>query len=311
MLGAAATGVRCPAASVCRQAGRAELENDSSPPGPAPAAAALPQAPEGILPVGVMGTGRRRQRDLMAGNVHYRAPNPPRRRYGRTACWRPKAQSASAGRRRTCSVFQPNVNAKASTPGSTNSISNWRSTMGFDWRISWYSRCSVTMPLPCSSMSTPCAAPGGFPSMSTRKRTAVPRRCRAHYEMKIARVKAVDDAAIGSVQLYGVLPHCPVTSQRPVIDCEPRRRRVRARLADDRPPRRHEVLRALDTDVVFRRPEARPIRGRFDAAAVRGDEVFRRRQPFRPRRATAGSSFPCGRIRLRRDGGNERAPAHR
>ena len=45
-------------------------------------------------------------------------------------------------------VFQPNVNTKASTPGSTNSISNWRSTTGFDWRISWYSRCSVTVPLP-------------------------------------------------------------------------------------------------------------------------------------------------------------------
>jgi hypothetical protein len=50
---------------------------------------------------------------------------------------------------------QPNVNAKASTPEPINSISNWRSAMGFGCRTSWYSRCSVTVPLPCSSTSTP------------------------------------------------------------------------------------------------------------------------------------------------------------
>ena len=44
-------------------------------------------------------------------------------------------------------VGQPNVNAKASTPGSRNSISNTRSTIGRDWRISWYNRCSATTPL--------------------------------------------------------------------------------------------------------------------------------------------------------------------
>ena len=37
---------------------------------------------------------------------------------------------------------QPNVNANASTPASRNSIANVRSTIGFGWRISWYSRCS-------------------------------------------------------------------------------------------------------------------------------------------------------------------------
>src|SRR5262249_16913944 len=41
---------------------------------------------------------------------------------------------------------QPKVNANASTPGPRNSISNCRSMMGFGWRISWYSRCSVTVP---------------------------------------------------------------------------------------------------------------------------------------------------------------------
>ena len=50
---------------------------------------------------------------------------------------------------------QPNVNAKASTPEPRNSISNCRSAMGFGCRISWYSRCSVTVPLPCSSTSIP------------------------------------------------------------------------------------------------------------------------------------------------------------
>jgi hypothetical protein len=33
-------------------------------------------------------------------------------------------------------VHQPNVKANASTPGSRNSISNWRSTIGFRCRIS-------------------------------------------------------------------------------------------------------------------------------------------------------------------------------
>ena len=44
---------------------------------------------------------------------------------------------------------QPKVNAKASTPGPRNSISTWRSEMGLGCRISWYSRCSLTVPLPC------------------------------------------------------------------------------------------------------------------------------------------------------------------
>ena len=36
-----------------------------------------------------------------------------------------------------CRMFdQPNVNAKASTPGLRNSISNWRSMTGCDWRTS-------------------------------------------------------------------------------------------------------------------------------------------------------------------------------
>src|SRR6266705_2752758 len=44
-------------------------------------------------------------------------------------------------------VDQPKVKTNASTPASRNSISNRRSTMCPDCRISWYSRWSVTVPL--------------------------------------------------------------------------------------------------------------------------------------------------------------------
>ena len=42
------------------------------------------------------------------------------------------------------------------------------------WRMSWYSRCSRTTPLPCASMSMPVSAPGALPSSITRKRTGLP-----------------------------------------------------------------------------------------------------------------------------------------
>jgi hypothetical protein len=58
-------------------------------------------------------------------------------------------------------VDQPNVKANASTPGPKNSISNCRSAIGSGCRISVYIRCSVTVPRPCSSTSTPWASPGG------------------------------------------------------------------------------------------------------------------------------------------------------
>jgi hypothetical protein len=56
---------------------------------------------------------------------------------------------------------QPNVNANASTPASRNSIAIVRSTIGVGCRTSWYSRCSLNIPLPPSSTSRPRAAPGG------------------------------------------------------------------------------------------------------------------------------------------------------
>src|SRR3712207_7656251 len=55
-----------------------------------------------------------------------------------------------SGDRTASAVDQPNVKQKASAPDSRNSISNSRSAMGFGWRISWYSRCSLSVPLPPS-----------------------------------------------------------------------------------------------------------------------------------------------------------------
>ena len=59
---------------------------------------------------------------------------------------------------------QPNVKQYASTPASRNSISNRRSTMSPDWRISWYVRCSSTDPRPSGSTSVPVAPAAIWPS---------------------------------------------------------------------------------------------------------------------------------------------------
>ncbi len=50
---------------------------------------------------------------------------------------------------------QPKVKAKAPTPASRKRISNVHSLTLADWRTSWYRRASVTMPLPCASVSEP------------------------------------------------------------------------------------------------------------------------------------------------------------
>ena len=121
-------------------------------------------------------------------------PRPPRpgRRPGRQAQpaepgrrrWRPFGSSSPAhgGRcfqmpsRWRTTISHPNVNTKASTPGSPKTISNVRSAIAPRWRISWYSRCRRR----CLRLAPlrPARAPrrAGSPSTSTRNGTELPRR---------------------------------------------------------------------------------------------------------------------------------------
>ena len=112
------------------------------------------------------------------------------------------------------------MNAKASTPGSRNSISNCRSAMGFGCRISWYSRCSVTVPLPCVVDVSSVGRARRLSIDQHAKSHGGSRRRRAHDEMKIAGVKAVRDAAIGLVQRGGIPLHRPIAGQRPIVQAQ-------------------------------------------------------------------------------------------
>jgi len=66
--------------------------------------------------------------------------------------------------------------------------------MGCCCRINWYIRCSVTVPLPDSSTSTPWAAPGGCPSIRTRNFTDVP-----GVEVRAVPLYMTDDAATAAM----------------------------------------------------------------------------------------------------------------
>src|SRR5215831_6844506 len=93
-------------------------------------------------------------------------------------------------------------------------------------------------------------------------------RGRAHDEIQIAGMKAIRDAAIGRVQHRGFLLHRPVARQRPFIQAQRRGQLIRTRLVRGRPARRRKFLGALVPDIVFRRHQAGPIRGRFEALAI-------------------------------------------
>ena len=64
---------------------------------------------------------------------------------------------------------------------------------------------AVTLP----STLIPKASPGVYPSMSTRKRTDVPREALPMTRMQIAGVKAVRDAPVGLLQHNGLVLHIP------------------------------------------------------------------------------------------------------
>src|SRR5262245_10543230 len=85
-------------------------------------------------------------------------------------------------------------------------------------------------------------------------------RCgRAHNQVKIAGVEAIDDAPTSLVQCGGILLHGPIAGQCPLIEPQPCRLFIGARLVQHRPAWRRKVLSALEADIVFWGSEIAPI----------------------------------------------------
>ena len=103
------------------------------------------------------------------------------------------------------------MNAKASTPESRNSISTWRSEMGFGCRISLihplFGNSAVVLVVYVGSVSS---ARGGSINEHAESHGSSS-RCRSHDEMKIPGVKAVRDPPVSHVQHSGLFLHRPAT----------------------------------------------------------------------------------------------------
>src|SRR5262245_21365725 len=91
---------------------------------------------------------------------------------------------------------------------------------------------------------------------------------RTHDEMKISRVKAIDDPAAGTAHDGRLASHRPFAGQRPLIGREPRRDSVGATPIAIGTSRRREILRPLVPDVAFWRPQVVPVRRLFRAAVI-------------------------------------------
>src|SRR5262245_25905835 len=98
--------------------------------------------------------------------------------------------------------------------------------------------------------------------------------CRAHDEMKVARVKTVRDAPIGLVQRCGFLPDCPIARQPQIIQAQPRGLLIHAWLVQDRAAGRGKVPRALIPDIIFGRLQAAPVGGRFETTGIERHQLI-------------------------------------
>ena len=155
---------------------------------------------------------------------------------------------------------QPKVNAKASTPGSRNSISNCRSAMGF-----WLSD-QLIQPL---FRHRAVALIVDISAVSSARRLSIDEhakshgrssRCRSHDEMKIAGMKAVGDPPVGLVQRDKRFLHRPITRQRPTIESQPRRDSIDMRSCPVRHRRETQNSRCAHGRRSFRQTSSCPNR---------------------------------------------------
>jgi hypothetical protein len=179
------------------------------------------------------------------------------------------------------------VNAKASTPESKNSISNCRSVMGFACRISWYNRGSASVPLPCSSTSIPRAPARRLVIDQHAKLHGSSSRRRSHDEMKIARVKAICDPAIGRVHQSGLSLHYPIARERPLAESQPLGGSIDASRVQGGTAKRGKILRALIAEVVLPETSSWPNRRQLQDRAHRPKRADDQR-PFRRRPRVVG-----------------------
>jgi hypothetical protein len=127
-----------------------------------------------------------------------------------------------------------------------------RSLTGPGWRTSWYSRGWVTVPLPWSSTSVPCAAPRGPPVDTHPQPHGLPWRGRCHDQVQVAGVEAVGDPPVGLVQHGGLAGQRPVPGQGPMVEDQPRGGGIALRGIQDRTVGRGEVLAARVAQVGLR-----------------------------------------------------------
>src|SRR5688572_12397909 len=116
---------------------------------------------------------------------------------------------------------------------------------------------------------------------------------RAHYEMKITRVKTIRDGSIRLVQHDGLVLDGPIARKRPIIQAQPRGEFINAWRFQDRPAGRRKVLCALIPDIVFAGLQAAPIGGRFETA-----RIYRHGVPVDPARSRLGQQFLNDHFRL-------------
>ena len=126
-------------------------------------------------------------------------------------------------------------------------------------------RGSRTIPLPPSSVSTPCDAPGSSPSIVTRKPTLPRRLARAHDQVHVARVEAEREPAAGLVELDAALVQRPAAGQGPLVELEPRRQVVHVAVERGAAGGR-EVPGSLVAEVGLGRPHVLPDGGHLVAA---------------------------------------------
>ena len=86
--------------------------------------------------------------------------------------------------------------------------------------------------------------------------------------MKIAGVEAVRDPPIGVVQHDCLTSHGPIAGEGPVVELQLVRGNVDVPLIHSCATGRREVLGALVAEIIFRRLQAVPVGGGFDASAL-------------------------------------------
>src|SRR5260370_8195301 len=87
-------------------------------------------------------------------------------------------------------------------------------------------------------------------------------------------MKTVCDAPISLVEQCGLSPHRPLTRKGPLIEREVCGGSIDARLVQDCPTGRREVLGARLPKIVFRRPEVPPIGGSFSTLGIDRDQFM-------------------------------------